>query len=183
MAGPSNFTRSQPVSSGSISSACEASRDHPGRIRLEGPVSKEETRCVLLADRHLGLMEGVHGLLETTFEAVVMVADEVSLIESATQMRVALAVVDLSLAPGEGLAMIRRLRARCPELKLIVISVLDEPTVSRSALGAGASGFVLKRSIATDMLDAVDAVLAGQLYVSPGVDGKSSGGSHFETRS
>jgi DNA-binding NarL/FixJ family response regulator len=129
-------------------------------------MSRPDVRCVLLADRHPGLMEGLRGLLETTFEAVVMVADEVSLIESATRLKVALAIVDFSLTRGGGLAMVRRLRARCPEVKLIVVSDLDEPTVSRSVLEAGANGFVLKRAIAADMLTAVDAVLAGQLYVS-----------------
>ena len=130
-------------------------------------MSKPDSRYVLLADRHPGLMEGLRGLLETKFEGVVMVADEASLIESVTRLKVALAVVDLSLTRGEGLAMVRRFRARCPEVKLIVISVLDEPSVSHSALEAGANGFVLKRTIATDMLPAVDAVLAGQPYVSP----------------
>jgi DNA-binding NarL/FixJ family response regulator len=52
-------------------------------------------------------------------------------------------------------------------MKLIVVSVHDEPSASRSALEAGANGFVLKRAIATDLLPAVDAVLAGQRYVSP----------------
>jgi len=95
-----------------------------------------------------------------------MVADEVSLIESATRLNVALAIVDLSLTRGGGVAMVRRLRARCPTVKLIVVSDLGEPSVRRSALEAGAEGFVLKRAIATDMLATVDAVLAGRPYVS-----------------
>ena len=53
----------------------------------------ETIDCVLLADRHHGLSEGVRSLLETTFKAVVMVADEVSLFESAKRLPVALAVV------------------------------------------------------------------------------------------
>jgi two-component system secretion response regulator SsrB len=52
-------------------------------------------------------------------------------------------------------------------MKLIVVSVHDEPSASRLVLEAGANGFVLKRAIATDLLPAVDAVLAGQRYVSP----------------
>ena len=49
--------------------------------------------CVLLADRHHGLTEGVRGLLETAFGTVVMVADEASLLEGASRLRPDVAVV------------------------------------------------------------------------------------------
>ena len=67
-----------------------------------------------MADRHLGLMEGVRGLLETEFESVVVVGDEVSLFESVRQLHVALAVVDLSLRRGDGLGLVRRVPGRFP---------------------------------------------------------------------
>ena len=54
-----------------------------------------QPRCVLLADAHHGLSEGVRRLLATAFEAIVMVADEVSLFEAAARLRSDLAVVDL----------------------------------------------------------------------------------------
>ena len=120
----------------------------------------KERGCALLADRHLGLMEGVRGLLETEFEAVVVVGDEVSLFESARQLHVAMAVVDLSLRRGDGLGLIHRMR-NFPQLKLIALSVHDEKSAELAAIEAGASAFVLKRSIATDLLPTVDAVLAG----------------------
>ena len=56
-------------------------------------------------------------------------------------------------------------------MKLIIVSVHDQSSVSRSVLEAGANGFVVKRAIATDLLAATDAVLAGQRYVSPEVAG------------
>jgi DNA-binding NarL/FixJ family response regulator len=118
-------------------------------------------RCALLADRHLGLAERIRSLLETEFEAVVVVSDEVSLFETARQIDVALAVVDLSLTRGGGLQLIRRLRARFPELKLIVLSSHPDMSVQAAAIEAGANGYVLKRSIATDLLPTIDAVLAG----------------------
>ncbi len=114
--------------------------------------------CVLLADRHHEMTEGVRGLLETAFATVVMVADEASLLDSARRLRPEIAVVDLSLARTSNLRWLRDLCQHVPGLKVIAISVHDEPNVRRAALEAGASAFVLKRAIATDLLPAVDAV-------------------------
>ena len=118
-----------------------------------GPLS-----CVLLADRHHGLSEGVRGLLETAFGTVVMVADKASLHEVAYRLRPDVAVVDLSLARDGDLEWLKAVRQRCPGLKVIAISVHDEETVRRAALAAGADAFVLKRAIATDLLPAVARV-------------------------
>jgi two-component system secretion response regulator SsrB len=114
--------------------------------------------CVLLADRHHGLTESVRALLMTTFKTVVMVADDESLIEGADRIRPDVAVVDISLARNSGLGWLRTLRQRCPEVKVIVLSVHDEESVRRAAIEAGADSFVLKRAIATDLLDAVEFV-------------------------
>ena len=56
---------------------------------------------------------------------------------------------------------LQALRLRCPELKVIVLSVHDEQSVRRAAMEAGADAFVLKRAIASDLLNAVDAVRCG----------------------
>jgi two-component system secretion response regulator SsrB len=50
-----------------------------------------------------------------------------------------------------------------------VLSVHDQPSVCRKVMEAGADAFVLKRSIATDLLAAIDAVQAGRSYVSPDI--------------
>ena len=130
-----------------------------------------ETRpsCVLLADRHHGLSEGIRGLLETAFDAVMMVADANSLFEGAERLQPALAVVDLSLSGNDGFKLLRTLRSRCPGLKIITLSMHDEPTLVRSVMEAGADGYVLKSAIGTDLLSAVEAVLASKTYVSPAV--------------
>jgi len=125
-------------------------------------MSEKRLRCVLLADRHHGLTEGIRGLLETAFGTVVMVADEASLLDGAARLRPDLAVVDLSLARTSGLDWLRTLRQRCPDLKVIVLSIHDEQSVRSAAIEAGADAFVLKRAIATDLLPAVDAVRRAQ---------------------
>jgi two-component system nitrate/nitrite response regulator NarL len=131
-------------------------------MRQSASLPEKPLSCVLLADRHHGLTEGVRGLLQTAFGTVVMVADEASLLEGASRLRPDVAVVDLSLARGSGLGWLHALRRCCPELKVIVLSVHDEQTVRRVAAEAGADAFVLKRAIATDLLPAVELVRGGR---------------------
>jgi DNA-binding NarL/FixJ family response regulator len=130
---------------------------------------------VLLADAHLGMLGGVHSLLDTLFKTVLMVADERSLVDAIAAFEPDLVVVDLSL-PGEGEANIaRRLMGRHPDLRLIVLSVHDEPTVADSVLDAGVAGFVLKRAAATDLVPAVEEVLHGGTYVCPALKAQLPG--------
>jgi two-component system secretion response regulator SsrB len=125
------------------------------------PMPEKHLSCVLLADGHQALCEGVRGLLESAFGTVVMVADETSLLEGARRLQPEVAVVDLSLARQSGLDWLRALRARCPELKVVVLSVHDEQSVRQAALDAGAQAVVLKRAIATDLLPAIARLREG----------------------
>ncbi len=125
-----------------------------------------EPSCLLLADRHHGLLEGLQGLLGSRFEAVVTVSDEPSLREGARRLHATLAVLDLGLAP-DGLGVLRRLRNECPEQKIVVLSPHDSRGAAEAAFRAGAQGYVLKHAIAEDLLPAVEIVLAGRCYCSP----------------
>lgn len=123
--------------------------------------------CVILADSHQNMLDGIRGLLETVFETVVMVADKKSLFEAADKLKPELAVVDISLPISGEANIARQFKSRYPELKFIIVSVHDEPTAVQEVMSAGASGFVLKCSIATDLFPAVRAVLQGGTYISP----------------
>lgn len=125
-------------------------------------------KCVLLGERHHGLSDGIRGLLDSAFGAVFMVADETSLIEGAARLQPALIVVDLALAKGDLPCLLDTLRKQAPSTKVLLLSVHDE-SVAATALAAGTDGMVLKREIATDLLPAVDALLAGKRYVSRSV--------------
>jgi two-component system secretion response regulator SsrB len=106
-----------------------------------------------------------------------MVADEASLLEGAARLQPDVAVVDLSLARDGGLGWLKALRQRCPDVKVIVLSVHDEPSVRRAVVAAGADAFVLKRSIATDLLNVVDRVRRGwreEISIIGPVDGPVS---------
>jgi DNA-binding NarL/FixJ family response regulator len=122
---------------------------------------------VVLADCHLNMLGGVRALLDDVFETVLMVADEHSLVEAVTLFKPELVVVDLALPGSEGANVAGRLRGRFPDLRIVVLSVHDEPAVARQFLDAGAGAFVLKRTAATDLLPAVREVLGGGAYLSP----------------
>jgi two-component system invasion response regulator UvrY len=127
----------------------------------------EKSSCVLLADRHHGLRDSVRGLLEAAFDSVFMVADEAALLEGARRLTPAVVVFDLSLSAGDPSGLFERISARAPTAKLLLLSVHDEPSVADCAFAAGAHAVVLKRCLVTDLLPAVDAVLAGERYFSP----------------
>jgi DNA-binding NarL/FixJ family response regulator len=115
------------------------------------------------------MLQGVRGLLESLFAAVVMVADEGSLLETIARLKPDLVVVDLSMPVRDGTNVARQLLDRFPGLRLIALSVHDEPTVATQMSDAGVAGFVLKRTAATDLIPAVEAVLGGRSFVSKAV--------------
>lgn len=139
------------------------------RAGLRCAMIEQMGNCVLLADRHHGLRDGVRGLLETAFETVFMVADEASLLEGADRLKPAVVVVDLSLSKGDVSDLLGRINAGSPGSKILVLTVHDEPTVAAAALGAGAGAVVLKHTLATDLLPAIEALLADDRYLSPGI--------------
>ncbi len=122
---------------------------------------------VVLADGHLNLLGGVHSLLDALFESVLMVADERSMMEALAKFAPSLVVVDLSLSDSGETNIAMRLRRSHPDVPLIVLSVHDEPNVVIQVQNSGATGFVLKRTVATDLVPAVHQVLRGGTYVSP----------------
>ena len=104
------------------------------------------------------------------FAAVVTVSNEASLVEGVRLLQPALAVLDLGLT-SDGLDALRRLRELRPEQKIILLSPHDSRIAAEAALAAGADGYVLKQSIAEDLLAAAETVLAGGRYCSPRVAG------------
>ncbi|MEE9264500.1 MAG: response regulator transcription factor [Vicinamibacteria bacterium] len=121
---------------------------------------------IVIADSHPEMLAGVRRLLENRFGPVLMVADEMSLMDALDKIRPGLLIVDLSLPVADGVNVVPAVKRRHPGLPVIVLSVHDEPEVASEVLSAGAAGFVLKRTAATELLPAVEAVLAGRNYVS-----------------
>jgi DNA-binding NarL/FixJ family response regulator len=121
---------------------------------------------VILADKHQGMLAGVRTLLESSFEKVFMVADEASLLEAAEKIMPDLIIADLSLPVTKEINIARRLRKIFPDIKLIILSVHDEPAAIRECMDAGVAGYVLKRTAVNDLIPAIEAIQQGDKYIS-----------------
>ena len=121
--------------------------------------------CVVLADVHHLMLEATRGLLDVAFQTVVMVSSYESLLEAAIKIRPDLIVADLSLPSSSGRKLL--LNERLREFRLIVLGTYNEKDIVDSIMKTGVRGYVLKQSIATDLLLAVDKVISGEIYVSP----------------
>ena len=122
---------------------------------------------VLLADRGMSFLDAVRDLLSPEFDAILMVGDGHSLCTGAVRLRPTMIVIDLSLGEGDGLRMIERLRSESPESLVVALTVHSEPAVVDAAIAAGAHGVVLKCAVVPDLIECVDRVGAGNIYVSP----------------
>lgn len=129
-------------------------------------------RRILIADAHPTMMAGVRLLLKDRFDVSVMVADDHSLRDVIESSQFDLVIADLSILVSSGENVARLIRRLNPEVRFIVLSVHDEPSVVDECLAAGAKGFVLKRAAVNDLIPAVEAVLKGDTYVSPSVQPK-----------
>jgi len=113
------------------------------------------------------MLEATRSLLDVVFDTVVMVSSYESLLKAALNMRPDLIVVDLSLPSSSGDKLLLPLDKQLKEFVIIIIGSYNEKDVVNSIMKKGADGYVLKRSMATDLLQAIDKVLDGENYVSP----------------
>jgi len=80
-------------------------------------------------------------------------------------------LLDLRLGSGDTLEFIKSVKARFPHVAILVLSQHDEAIYAERVLRAGASGYIMKEEAAQEVLSAIRAVLAGELYVSRKIAG------------
>ncbi len=121
---------------------------------------------VLLADRHIATMDSIRGLLKTKFTSIVMVSDENSLTEMLPKIDPDLVLLDQSFRVTQAPDVVSLVNKFDPELKIIVLSTYEEPEYMQQCISSGASGYILKRSVAKEILQAIEKVLNGGTYVA-----------------
>ena len=127
---------------------------------------------VLIADDHRILAEGVRGLLEPEFEVVGIVDDGRELVEAAKQLQPDVIVADISMPSLNGIEAAVQLRDSGVTSKVVFLTQHREVAYARRAIEAGAAGFVLKHSAATELVTAIHEALRGQTYITPMIAGE-----------
>ena len=122
---------------------------------------------ILLADDHVLIAEGIKKLLEPEFELVGIVADGRSLVTAVAELHPDIAVVDISLPLLNGLDASQHIKKADPNVKIIMLTMHSEPTFVTQAFRVGASGYVLKQSVGSELVDAIREVMKGRTFISP----------------
>jgi DNA-binding NarL/FixJ family response regulator len=126
---------------------------------------------ILLADDHTLVAEALKKLLEPEFEVVGNATDGRKLLRLAVELKPDLALLDLNMPLLNGLDAGGRLKELLPGIKIVVLTMNEDPEIAAEALGKWASGYLLKKSAGSELLKAVKEVLRGGRYVTPAVRG------------
>ena len=122
---------------------------------------------ILIADDHVVFAEGLGLLLEKHYTVVGTVADGRALITEDRRLNPDIIVADIGMPLLNGLDAAKRVRQQHPKVKLVFLTMQDDPNLAAAALELGAVGFVLKHSAGSELLKAIDHVLRGKSYVTP----------------
>jgi len=122
---------------------------------------------VLLADDHTLLLEAFEKLLSEDCDIVGTVSDGHALLELAQQLRPDIVVLDIAMPILNGIDATRRLKQIMPEVRVVFLTMNEDPDLAAEAFRAGASAYLLKRSAGSELLTAIREVSRRRSYVTP----------------
>lgn len=127
------------------------------------------TLRLLLADDHPIFRAGVRSLLDKQpgVEIVAEAADGLSAVEAARSQKPDVVVIDVSMPGMNGIDATLRITAEAPDAKVLCLSMHSDRRFVDAALRSGARGYLLKECALEELVGAIQAVVAGQIYVSP----------------
>ncbi|MHC1762239.1 MAG: response regulator [Negativicutes bacterium] len=123
---------------------------------------------VLLADDHKLLRSGLKLLLQRNPDLLVVgeAADGEETLRLFGQLEPDILLLDLSMPNMDGMECLREIKSRRPDAKVIILTMHEDENYIRQAMQAGASAYVQKSAADTDLFKAIEAVHAGELYLS-----------------
>ena len=124
---------------------------------------------LLVADDHGLLRAGLVALLnaETGMVVVGEAEDEHSVVSLTVDKKPDIVLMDISMPDSGGIEATRRIKQLVPEAKILILTVHEDKGMMQEALRAGAMGYILKRAIKSELVNAIHAVLRDELYLHP----------------
>ena len=129
---------------------------------------------VILADDHEIVRDGIRMVLEAEedIEVVAEAGDAESAARYTLGHKPTVLVLDLNMPGGSSLAAIPGILESSPETSVVMLTMQSDEAFAREALGVGAKGYVVKHAAASELVDAIRAVVAGQTYLNPQMGAK-----------
>ncbi|RMG21694.1 MAG: DNA-binding response regulator [Deltaproteobacteria bacterium] len=127
---------------------------------------------VLIADDHAVLREGLSVLVdaEADMEVVGEAADGAEAVEAALRLKPDVVVMDLTMPRRGGVDAIQEIRAQAPAVKVLVLTMHDDPSYLRAAIAAGGGGYLVKSAAGAELVEAIRRVGAGETYLNLSVE-------------
>ncbi|MGZ9204926.1 MAG: response regulator transcription factor [Nitrospira sp.] len=122
---------------------------------------------VFIADDHALIRAAFQKLLEQECDVVGCAADGRALLEAAPQLQPDIIVLDIAMPLLNGLDAGSQIKRLMPSVKLIFLTVNEDPEVVRHAFRLGASGYLHKNSVASELFQAIHNVMCGRTYITP----------------
>jgi len=122
---------------------------------------------VLLADDHTMIAEAFRNLIQADYQVVAVVGDGRALLQTALEIKPDVVVVDVGMPLLNGLSAAQQLKQTLRKVKIIYVTMNEDPDLAAEALRTGGSGYLLKSSAASELLKSIREVLRGGTYVTP----------------
>lgn len=131
----------------------------------------ENFKRIVLAEDHRLLREGLKALLLT--EKNLQVVDEaengLEAVKCVEKHNPDLILLDLSMPKVSGISVIKELKSRFPKVKILALTIHESDQYVLEAFESGADGYCLKDASRDELLLAIESVLSGKIYISPGI--------------
>jgi two-component system response regulator NreC len=127
------------------------------------------TVSILLADDHGVLRAGLRALLsaEGDLEVVGEAGSGDEVLRLAPQLLPDLVLLDLNMPGPGGIEVTRQLRSQSENIRILVLTVHEDEGLVQEAINAGASGYIIKRAVESELINAIQAVARGEIYIHP----------------
>jgi len=127
-------------------------------------------KTMLLVDDHSMFRQGVKALLEREgFKVVGEASNGYEAVRKVRQLNPGLVIMDIGMSVLNGIDATREIIKRSPDTQVILLTMFEDDVYVLESLKAGIRGYVLKTQATTDLVNAINEVLSGAIYLSPGI--------------